>query len=130
MSVLRHWKIAVALTGLFIVGVVTGSVLTLGIIKKRVTSNNTDWPMVTFRLYKHRLKLTAEQEKKLMPVFMSAGDDIRRIRRDTMLNAFGVIRQVNTEVEKELTPEQQKEFEKLREEMRAKFEEKKKGGKT
>jgi hypothetical protein len=129
MSILRHWKIVVALTALFIVGVATGAVLTVGVIRHKLTSNNNDWPQTAYRLYKHRLKLTPEQDEKLKPTFAHAGDDLRAIRRDTMLNIFGVIRQVNTDVEKELTPEQKVEFEKLREEMRNKLEVKKKGGK-
>jgi len=129
MSVLRHWKIVVALTGLFIVGVVTGSVMTVKVIKFFVAKNareNIEWPQTTFRDYQKRLKLTPEQQEKLRPVFMEAGSELRAIRRDAGL----VYWRLNRDVEKELTPEQQKEFEKIREELRAKFEERKKGGKN
>lgn len=121
MSFFRHWKIAVSLLALFVMGTVTGGVLTIAIIKKKLQEND-NWPKTTYSLYKKRLNLTPEQEEKLKPAFTQAGEDLREIRRVTMRDIFGVIRRVNVEVEKELTPEQKAEFDKLREEIRTRME--------
>lgn len=130
MSFLRHWKVALALLALFAVGIVTGSVLTVAVVKaklKKERENNQDWTLTTYRMYKERLDLTPEQEAKLKPVFERAGKDLRDIRRQTMMNIMGVIRQVNREVEVELTPEQKEKFQKLREQLRNRLEGRKKG---
>ncbi len=128
MSFLRHWKIAALLVTLFVVGVVTGAVLTIAIVKKKAQEND-NWPAATYRLYKKRLKLTPEQEQKLKPTFELAGDELRTIRRDTLQEVLGVIRRANVEIEKELTPAQKVEFEKLREDIRNHLEERRKDGK-
>lgn len=125
MSFLRHWKIAASLIALFIVGMVTGAVLTVAVVKK-IARDNDNWPVATYRLYKKRLKLTPEQEQKLRPTFELAGEELRGIRRDTMHDIFEVIRRANVEIEKELTPEQKVEFDKLREDIRKHLEERRK----
>ena len=127
MNPFRHWKIILGLTALFIVGVVTGSALTIGIAKRLKERENNEWPQMVYRMYKHRLKLTADQEQKLKPYFSQAGDELRTVRRETVVNVLGVVRKLNQNVEQELTPQQKAEFDKLREEMRAKIEEKQKG---
>ncbi len=126
MSFLRHWKIAVLLLALFVMGVVTGAALTVAIVKKKIAEND-NWQGMTYRLYKQRLKLTPEQEEKLRPTFTLAGEELRAVRRETMRDIFGIIRRVNVEVEKELTPEQLVEFDKLREEIRTRMEKNKAG---
>jgi uncharacterized membrane protein len=126
MSFLRHWKIAVLLLALFVMGVVTGAALTVAIVKKKIAEND-NWQVTTYRLYKQRLKLTPEQEEKLRPTFTLAGEELRAVRRETMRDIFGIIRRVNVEVEKELTPEQLVEFDKLREEIRTRMEKNKTG---
>jgi len=137
MSFLRHWKIVFALCALFLVGAVTGSMLTIKVVKKKLheqelarekLKENGSWAVTTYKMYQERLNLTPEQEEKLKPAFTQAGEELRTIRRTTMRDIFGVIRNVNVEVEKELTPEQHEEFIKLREEIRERME-KSKGGK-
>ena len=136
MSFLRHWKIVFALCALFLVGAVTGSMLTIRVVKKKLHEQELarqklqetgGWAMVTYKMYQERLKLTPEQEEKLKPAFTQAGEELRTIRRTTMRDIFGVIRTVNVEVEKELTPEQMEEFHKLREEIRERMEKSKVG---
>ena len=128
MSFLRHWKIAALLATLFVVGVVTGAVLTIAIVKKKADEND-NWQRATYQLYKKRLKLTPEQEQRLNPVFETAGEDFRAVRREALRDVLDTIRRVNVEVEKELTPEQKTEFDKLREDIRNHLEERRKNGK-
>ncbi|HEY1174055.1 MAG TPA: hypothetical protein VGH19_22000 [Verrucomicrobiae bacterium] len=125
MSFLRHWKIAALLIALFVVGMVTGAVLTVAAVKK-IARENDNWPVATYRLYKKRLKLTPEQEQKLRPTFELAGEELRGIRRDTLHDVFEVIRRANVEVEKELTAEQKAEFGKLKEDISKHLEDRRK----
>jgi uncharacterized membrane protein len=136
MSLLRHWKIVFALCALFLVGAVTGSMLTIKVVKKKLheqelarekLKENGSWAVTTYKMYQERLNLTAEQQEKLKPAFTQAGEELRTIRRTTMRDIFGVIRNVNVEVEKELAPEQMEEFHKLREEIRERMEKSKAG---
>ncbi|MCD6052018.1 MAG: hypothetical protein K0Q55_3436 [Verrucomicrobia bacterium] len=128
MSFLRHWKIAALLAALFVVGVVTGAVLTIAIVKKKADEND-NWQRATYQLYKKRLKLTPEQEQRLKPAFELAGEDFRAVRRAALRDILDAVRRVNVEVEKELTPEQKVEFDKLREDLRKHFEDRRKDGK-
>lgn len=126
---MRHWKIILSLVALFLVGVVTGGVITLGITKrviaKRQALHNVGTPPAQFYLkhYKEELGLTTDQVEKLKPAFARMATEVRGSRSNMVMEAMMAVRQLNEEIVRELTPEQQARFEKMKERNRARLKE-------
>lgn len=129
MSWLRHWKVILSLLAIFIAGTVTGSFLTVRAIRMFANRNamgpliplSPKWQSVAMKNYERRLKLTPEQMDKLRPAFEQAGNELGGVRTNTMTDVGMIIRRLNLQVEASLTPEQHDEFEKMREENRARY---------
>jgi Spy/CpxP family protein refolding chaperone len=119
----QNLKIIACLVAIFGAGIVTGSLVTLKVVKTVAEKrNNLDhWATNALKDYQTRLKLTPAQTDKLRPVFDQAATDLRRVRSDTMRDLFGVFRQINDQVSVDLTPEQQKRLEEMRKGFMAKF---------
>lgn len=123
MSFLRHWKIMLCLVAIFAAGAVSGGMVTLRLVKKAVGRNlNPDgWSSAAMQAYRKKLKLTPEQIQKIQPAMDQAAQEIRAIGGNTTMEIFSVVVQMNDKVAQELTPEQQKLFEEMKQEFRAKW---------
>lgn len=122
-GVLKHWKIILSLSLIFVAGAVTGSVVTFKIVKQVVNSrtNPDQWSGRILREYRHRLKLTPAQIERIKPRMMEAGRDLKATRSD-FNQAYGqIFRRVHAEIFQELTPKQREMFRRIREEKMAKF---------
>lgn len=124
---MRHWKIILSLMAIFIVGVISGGVLTLAITKrviaKRTAVANWGPPAAPFYLkhYKEELALTPAQVEKLKPAFARLATNVRDSRSNMLAEVRVALRQLNEELVRELTPEQQARFEKMKERNRARL---------
>ncbi|MEW6304913.1 MAG: hypothetical protein AB1705_15675 [Verrucomicrobiota bacterium] len=129
MNSLRHWKIVLILVAIFAAGGVTGSVLTLRGVKSAVNKGAlTDaWARGALKVYTTRLQLTPEQAHKLQPVFDQAGKDLKGVRQRAMMDALSVLRVMNEQVEPELQPEQKERLQQMKEEVRARLQDRRKG---
>ncbi len=123
MTWLRHWKVILALVAIFITGGVTGTAVTLKVVKQIVASRTDPerMPGRMLREYEQRLGLTTEQVEKIRPVLQRAGREMAQLRTEMAGRSFQVIRRSNEEIAAELTPEQQKLFEELRAELRERY---------
>ena len=108
---------------IFVAGCVTGGVLTVAITKRvmarRTAANN--FGAVVVQHYQKQLELTPEQVDKLKPVFARAAAELRSSRSNMMTEAMLAMRQMNEDIARELTPEQQARFEKMKERNRARL---------
>lgn len=124
---MRHWKIILSLVAIFIVGCISGGVLTLAITKrviaKRTAIANLGQPAAQFYLkhYKEDLALTPAQAEKLKPAFARLASEVRDSRSNMLAEVRVAVRRLNEEIVRELTPEQQARFEKLKERNRARL---------
>ena len=123
MSFLRHWKIMLCLVAIFVAGAVSGGVVTLRLVKKAAGRNlNPDgWSSAAMQAYRKKLKLTPEQITKIQPAMDKAAQEIKAIGGDARMEIFSVVVHMNDQVAQELTPEQQKLFEEMKQEFRAKW---------
>ena len=142
---MRHWKIILSLVAIFIVGFVSGGVMTLAITKRVIArhTTTTNLGVTVAQHYARQLDLTPEQVEKLKPIFARAAADVRSPDRMTLTIRVGIeadnlraamdwaaasgraddvmmgvmlsMRQLNEEVARELTPGQQAKFEKMKE---------------
>ena len=123
MILLRHWKMILGLMALFGTGVGTGGVGTI-VLLNRVFSSPIDtdrWVNSRMEDLDRKLKLTPEQKAKIRPIVVAAAERFRAIGEETFNNMIATAEQAHAEVAKELTPQQQIEFSKLREDVIAKL---------
>ena len=123
MSPLRHWKIMVCLAAIFVAGLVSGSLITLRMAKRAAGRNlNADsWAATAMQAYRKKLKLTPEQITKLQPAMDQAAQEIKTVGGNARREIFSVVIQMNERVNQELTPEQHKLFEEMKQEFRARW---------
>jgi Spy/CpxP family protein refolding chaperone len=112
---IKPWLI---LALIFVLGVVTGVSLTVGLgphfmrppgaqqMKKRMLMGLT-----------HRLNLTADQQARIDPILANAETQIQALHRDEVGRISRIMETVNTQILPLLTPEQQTELQKMRKEM-------------
>jgi Spy/CpxP family protein refolding chaperone len=116
MRLLRHWKMILGLMAIFGAGVCTGGVGLFVLIFKNITTPVATDQWVDSRLkdLDKRLQLTHEQREKIRPIVADTSARLRAIGGDAYEKIIATAEQAHADVAKELTPEQQKEFNKLR----------------
>ena len=116
MRFLRHWKMILGLLAIFVAGVGTGGVGTIVVLHrvftKPVVSRN--WADARLRDLETRLKLTPEQKERIKPIAERTADRFRAIGGEAFEKILVTARETHEEIGKELTPEQQAEFNRLR----------------
>jgi len=125
MTISRSWKIGLCLTAIFLAGIVTGVMVTAKVVQSVIARRTgmEKWAEIVMKNYQRRLKLTPEQTQKLKPVFDQAAAELGKVRDNTATEIWAIMRQANQEVSRELTPGQEKIFDQMRQEFRAKMRE-------
>lgn len=120
---LPHWKISLSLVAIFLAGTVTGAVLTLRVVK-RVAAEQSRFerlPELILAQMKTRLALTPEQTARLQPAVDQATRELRELRAQAGASIAQTLNTLDTQIERELLPEQKPKFEQLRRDLRAKL---------
>lgn len=115
------FKVAACLAVLFVLGGVCGYALSFSRPVQRVQRARLEqrWLEAKEREDAERLKLTAEQQEKVRPIYQQLTADIRRVREQAAREIGEAMRRHGRALRQELTPEQQEEFNRLMEERRA-----------
>ena len=118
-SQLKPWLL---LGGIFIVGIVTGSALTIGLASHFMhppgeQQLRSHWMM---RLTE-RLNLTADQQAKIQPILTDAATRIQALHRDEVGRGSQIFKAANDQISALLTPEQQVELQKMESEREKMF---------
>ncbi len=123
MSWLRHWKVILALLGLFLLGAATGTAVTLKVVKRYIEARTNPERMSQAMLqeYHRRLRLTPEQVDRIRPILQRTGREMWELRTEMAGRTFQVIRLSHDEIAAELQPEQREEFARVNQEMRARY---------
>jgi hypothetical protein len=118
-SKLQPWLL---LGVIFIVGIVTGSALTIGL------ASHFMHPPGATQMKRHwmtrlteRLNLTADQQAKIQPILTDAETKIKSLHRDEVERGSQVFRDANDQISALLTPEQKVELQKIESEREKKF---------
>jgi len=117
MNSVTRWKIVVSLIAIFVAGAITGTLLTLSIVKREAArlNNPTGWVESTLRRWNARLHLSSEQEEKLRPILQETSMELRRLRAVDFQQAEVALARVNGRIDQELDPRQRVIFQKMRE---------------
>ena len=116
MRLLRHWKMIFGLMAIFGTGVGTGSVGIVVLLHHFFTTPvaTRDWVESRMADLDRKLKLTPEQKENIRPIIATAAERFRAIGGETFDRIIAAAEQAHADVAKELTPQQEKEFNKLR----------------
>ena len=120
MNPLNHWKIILTMLAIFATGTVTGSMVTVRVIKGVIARRTAPdyWVAGLMREYERRLELTPEQSPKVRVIVERAGSELRRVRATVGTEIAQVVRTAQEDVARELTPEQLVKFDELRRDQR------------
>ena len=120
---LPHWKVSLSLVAIFLAGTVTGAVITLRIVK-RVAADHARFerlPDLILAQMKTRLALTPEQTTRLRPAVEQATRALRDLRTQAGATISQTLNTLDTQIERELLPEQKPKFEQLRRDLRTRL---------
>jgi hypothetical protein len=125
MRILRHWKMIIGLMAIFGAGVGTGGVGTLVVLRRVFTTPEPvqRWVDARVRELESKLKLTPEQKLRIRPIIEKAGGRFRDIGAEAFGKIMATAGQTHDEVAQELTPAQQIEFKKMRQQVIARLRE-------
>lgn len=111
------WKLAFAFLLVFIAGVTTGALFGTHQIKRRIFLGPPHSGDVSERMRGHlqeALDLTPEQAAKIAPIVDATSAKLEAIRVETAERVRQVMEESKTEIAPQLTPEQQKKLQALK----------------
>ena len=115
------WKITLVLLSLvlvsFLAGAFLGAKLTERTLKRRHAPEM--WNQTVMRALQQRLKLTPEQAQKVQAIIDGGVEEMKGIRLETIGKTDAVFERMIAQVERELTPEQNAELQKLKQQRTA-----------
>ena len=117
---LPNWKVSLSLVAIFLAGAVTGAVLTLRVVK-RIAAQQGQFeklPGLILGRMQTKLALTPEQTARIKPAVEQATRDLRDLRTSAGTTILAILATLETQIERELTPEQKPPFEKIRRDLR------------
>lgn len=119
----RRLRIALLCAVVFLAGGVAGAGLAVGVGKRAVRGrlDATRWAGETMRRFDRRLHLEPAQRERIEPIVRDMTSDMRRIGAEAAAAWAATIADGSERVRSELTPEQQKEFDRLTSEMRERW---------
>ena len=111
------WKITLVLLAIVLVsagaGGIVGAKLMQHLLKRKHTPET--WNQSVMHVLQRNLRLTPEQTPKVQAMIDSGVEEMKRIRLETIVKTDAVIDHLVLEADTELTPEQQAELQKLKE---------------
>ncbi|MCX7886346.1 MAG: hypothetical protein N3B01_03685 [Verrucomicrobiae bacterium] len=114
---MRHWKVILGVTAVFLLGALAGALLMHRIYQKRIRSYVRNQAAVSsewiVRQMSRQLKLTAEQREKLLPVINDTRRRLNEIRVESEPKIRETFQDMERQIREILTPEQRDKFDKL-----------------
>ncbi len=112
MNLSRSWKIGSGLVALIAVSALTGALVGHCLARKQLEARNNPqtWNKHVTREFNRIVKPTPEQAARIQVYLDNAVRELQEIRRDTIGRSTNVIWRLAAEVDRELTPEQQRAF--------------------
>ena len=121
------WKLVLVFAILFLMGGLSGSVITCAVLRREMPPNPTRnfhaWTENLMQRLQRIGKLTPEQAARIRPRVESAVKQMQGIQIQAMIQGSDAFDAALAEIETELNPDQQKRLEHFREQRRAKFQE-------
>jgi hypothetical protein len=121
------WKLVLVFAILFLMGGLSGSVITFAFLRRQMPPNPTRnfhvWTENLMQKLQRAGKLTPEQADRIRPRVESAAKQMQAIQTQAMLQGSDAFDAALAEIETELNPDQQKGLERFREHRRSTIQE-------
>ena len=121
-------KSSLLLAGIFIIGAVTGSALTVGLASHFMhapggggSANGGDMKSHLMTHLTHKLNLTPDQQARIQPIVADAAAKLQALHHDEMRQGSQIFKAADEQISALLTPEQQVEMKKLEDEREKTF---------
>jgi hypothetical protein len=112
----NRWQVRLIAAIIFSLGFTTGI---LAVNLYRSLARNVT-PRDRFEQLSDRLHLNADQKTKVQQIFSETRDQLRALRKDSEPKVADIRHQADDKLQQVLTPEQWKQFQSIRQEMRQK----------
>lgn len=110
------------LSGIFVVGAVTGSALTFGFASHfRLTHGEAEMRTHLMAMYVRRLDLTDDQRAKIRPIVQETAHSIQELHHDEVSKGFDIFRKANEQILAILTPDQKTALQQIEREQQDMF---------
>src|SRR6185503_15699746 len=113
-STKNRWQVRVAAIVIFVLGFVAGA---LALNVYRGYARNVA-PRDRFEQLSERLKLNADQKTKVQQIFGETREQLRTLRKESEPKVNDIRKQADDKMQQVLTPDQWKQFQTIRDEMR------------
>jgi Spy/CpxP family protein refolding chaperone len=111
-----RWTISLVLIGIVLVSVAAGAILGAKLTERAYKRRHTPetWNQSVMRALRDHLKLTPGQAPKVQKIVDGGVEEMKGLRLEMAAKTDAVIDRLVSEVNRELTPEQQAELQKLK----------------
>lgn len=111
-----RWQVRVAALVIFVLGFAAG-IMALNVYRGFA---RTSAPRDRFEQLSERLNLNADQKTKVQQIFGESREQLRALRKESEPRVTEIRKQADDKLQQVLTPEQWKQFQTVRDEMRQK----------
>lgn len=110
------WKISLCLLALIVVSGIAGAIVGRRWARADIArrDNPETWNEAAMRTFEHTVKPGPEQRVKIQAALDAAVAELKAIRSETIARSTNVIWRLVGQVERELTPDQQRAFEAMK----------------
>jgi uncharacterized membrane protein len=119
---MKHWKIICGITGVFLLGMIAGALLTIGVVRRTVARGPEGWKDAIVRRLSWELKLDREQREQLRVIVADAQQEIRTVQKEVQPQVREVLDKSADRVRTMLRPGQRERFDEIVAKQRAKWE--------
>jgi len=111
----KPWKVILAFTGIFLAGILVGSLVTLrwGVNRVHHLPGGDQMGREMMQRLTSQLDLTAEQQDKIRPIVDRTADELRELRRTAQRASAAALVRMHNEVAPLLTPAQKIKLDEL-----------------
>ncbi len=116
----KPWKMVLILAGIFVLGGITGSFVTLRIGHQWMARRPgpEQWAPNHLKRLVDRLDLNPEQTEQIRPIVHRNMEEMNRLRNESMAETRRIFERMEREISEKLTPEQRTKFEQMNKEFR------------
>ena len=116
----KPWQVYLVLIGIFVAGGLSGWVVANGVARRHapIPPPPEVWIARQIEHVARELQLTPEQKVNIQPIVQRTIEELDKLRRQSMPAVHGILERMETDIAKQLTPEQRTKFEHILKERR------------
>ena len=114
---MKNWRLILCLMGIFLVGAVTGGLVTLRVWPEFAHRRTPEqWRAVQMKRLVHRLDLTPTQVEQIRPIITGSAEELRQLRHRFFQQTVELTEKMEADLASVLTPGQRAELARMQKE--------------